>query len=335
MGRPRTTCPAVLCPRLTIGDVLRAVGQEDPSPRLIRARADSDTLIPIAIMPTVGGGRLSAVAISFRTMEYPYHVCSQWVFLDATTDSRGRRRFRFTCPDCQDVADSLYLAPRETMLVCRRCAHVSYHWSPARPSGSDPRGWARAVEAALGACAELRKQVGPVLAPRRRSCSRMDSKQSRKQVASETQDGLTTRQRAVAHLWGYGGWSVAQLGHLFGVSGRTIKRDLRVARAAGAAPRRSRGSTGSLIRQARSLLGTCARLRETVGAASEGVSPDHTSILWAVALQARLLAEERKLLALIAVLPGASRVRLAQESQLPEYLDPDLLDAVSRLARAE
>jgi hypothetical protein len=119
MGRPRTTWPAVLCPRLTIGDVLRATGQEDPFPRLIRARTDSDTLIPIAIMPTASHGRLSAVAVSFRTMEYPYHVCSQWVSVDATTDSRGRQRFRFVWRDCQGVADSLYLASEATQLTCR------------------------------------------------------------------------------------------------------------------------------------------------------------------------------------------------------------------------
>ena len=143
---------------------------------------------------------------------------------------------------------------------------------------------------------------------------------------------LTSRQRAVAHLWGQCGWSVEQLGQLFGVSDRTIKRDLRAARGAGAAPRRSRGSTGSLLRQARSLLGTCARLRETVGATSEGVSPDHASILWSAALQARLLAEERRLLALIAAVPGASCVRLAEDDALPEYLDPNLLSAVTELA---
>jgi predicted DNA-binding transcriptional regulator YafY len=148
-------------------------------------------------------------------------------------------------------------------------------------------------------------------------------------------EGSIPRQRAVAHLWGWCGWSVQQLGQLFGVSDRTIKRDLRAARAAGVVPRRSRGSAASLIRQARSLLGTCARLRETVGAASEGGSPDDASILWAAALQARLLAEERKLLALIAAIPGASCVRLAEENELPEYLAPDLLRAVAEIARAE
>jgi len=146
---------------------------------------------------------------------------------------------------------------------------------------------------------------------------------------------LTPRQRAVAHLWGWCGWSVERLGRLFSVSDRTIKRDLRAARAAGVAPRPSRGSTAGLVRQARSLLSTCAKLRETVGATPEGVSPDHASILWAAALQARLLSEERKLLALIAALPGASCVRLAEENELPEYLDPDLLSAVTELARAE
>jgi len=102
----------------------------------------------MAIMPTVRHGRLSAVAVSFRALEYPYEIYSQLIRVRTAIDSRGRRLSRFTCPDCQGVADSLYLAPGETMLVCRRCARVSYHWSLARPSGSDPPGWARAVEAA-------------------------------------------------------------------------------------------------------------------------------------------------------------------------------------------
>lgn len=61
---------------------------------------------------------------------------------------------------------------------------------------------------------------------------------------------------------------------------------------------------------------------------------DDASGLWVAALQARLLAEERKLLALIATLPGANRVRLAEEVELAEYLDPDLLKTVTELARA-
>jgi len=61
---------------------------------------------------------------------------------------------------------------------------------------------------------------------------------------------------------------------------------------------------------------------------------DDASGLWVAALQARLLAEERRLFALIATLPGANRVRLAEEVELPEYLDPDLLKTVTELARA-
>ena len=330
-----TSWPAALCPRLTIGDVLRATGQEDPSPRLIRARTDSDTLVPIAIMPTVSHGRLGAVAVSFRTMEYPYHVCSQRVSIDATSDTRGRRRYRLLCPECQDVADSLYLLPGATELTCRRCARVSYHWSPARPSGSASPEWARAVDAAVSACREMRKRLGAVSTSTARNSATMDSKRLREPALAADEGRLTARQRAVAHLWGSCGWSVEQLGHLLGVSDRTIKRDLRVARAAGVAPRRSRGSTASLVRQARSLLHTCARLRETVSATAEDLRPGRGGTLWAAALQARLMAEERKLLALIAAIPGASRVRLAEENALPEYLDPDLLIAVTELAREE
>jgi len=83
------------------------------------------------------------------------------------------------------------------------------------------------------------------------------------------------------------------------------------------------------------LLHTCARLRETVSATAEDLRPGRGGTLWAAALQARLMAEERKLLALIAAIPGASRVRLAEENALPEYLDPDLLIAVTELAREE
>jgi len=162
----------------------------------------------------------------------------------------------------------------------------------------------------------------------------MDSKRSRKQVASETQDGLTARQRAVAHLWGQCGWSVVQLGELFGVSSRTIKRDLRAGRAAGVVPRRVRRSAVSTLQQARSLLRACAQLREVIANAPDRLPTDDDSSLCAAALQARLLAEERKLLALIAGLPGANRVRLAEEVEIPGYLDPDLLKTVTELAQA-
>ena len=146
---------------------------------------------------------------------------------------------------------------------------------------------------------------------------------------------LTLRQRAVAHLWGGCGWSVEQLGGLFNVSDRTIKRDLRAARAAGVVPERAKKSAVSTLQQARSLVRACAQLREALINTPGRLSTDDTSSLWAAALQAHLLAEERKLLALLAALPGASCVRLAEEDELPEYIAPDLLSAVTELAQTE
>jgi len=146
---------------------------------------------------------------------------------------------------------------------------------------------------------------------------------------------LTPRQRAVAHLWGGCGWSVKQLGGLFNVSDRTIKRDLRAARAAGVVPERAKRSAVSTLQQARSLVRACAQLREALINTPGRLSTDDTSSLWAAALQAHLFAEERKLLALVVALPGAGHVGRAEDAELPEYLDPDLLRAVSELAQAE
>jgi len=330
MGRPRTTWPAVLCPRLTIGDVLRATGQEDPFPRLIRARTDSDNLVPMAIMPTVGNGRLNAVVVSFRTMEYPYRVCSQVVSIETTTDNRDRQRPRFACPDCQDAADSLCLVPGATELVCRRCARVSYHWSPAPPPRRRRPAWTGSAEEALAASAKLRQRIGVEVTMTRRARGGMTNDRGPRRVASgDPSDDLTARQWAVAQLWQWCGWSVGQLAQLFGVSSRTVKRDLRAARTAGALPRKARRSTPSLRQRVRVLLRACARIRQTVDSACEHPQPNDPGLLWAAALQARLLAEERKLLALLAALPGADRAGLADETELPEYLDPELVQAAA------
>jgi hypothetical protein len=42
-----------------------------------------------------------------------------------------------------------------------------------------------------------------------------------------------------------------------------------------------------------------------------------------------LLAEKRKLLALLAALPGAERGGLADETELPGYPDPELVQAAA------
>jgi len=162
----------------------------------------------------------------------------------------------------------------------------------------------------------------------------MDSKRSQEQVAGGSRGRLTVRQRAVAHLWGQCGWSVVQLGELFDVSGRTIRRDLRAARVAKALARRAKRSATDLARQARGLLAVCGRLRQAIGAVGEGPGSE-SSGLWNAALQARLLGEERKLLALLASLPGAGRVAQAEEVELPAYLDPELLRAVAELAEEQ
>jgi len=335
MGRHRTNWPAALCSRLTVGDVLRGRDRKHPSPRLVRARTGSDTLAPMAVLPTVSKGWLRAAAVSFRATEYPYQICAHRIGVHPTTDSRGRRRFRFVCPDCQRAVDALYLAPEAAALACRRCARVSYHGLPPAPAGRDGLRWARAMAAARGACAELRGQAGAALAPGQRSYTQVNSERSRRQVACEAQDGLTARQRAVAHLWGWCGWSVEQLAQLFAVSDRTIKRDLRAARAAKVLPQRGEGPAMALLPRARSMLSACARLRGAVGAASEDLRPDGPGLFWAAALQARLLAEERKLLGLMATLPGADGRKLGEKGDLPDFLDPELLNVVKEFVQGK
>jgi len=77
------------------------------------------------------------------------------------------------------------------------------------------------------------------------------------------------------------------------------------------------------------LLRACAKIRQTVDSACEHLQPNDPGLLWAAVLQARLLAEERKLLALLAALPGADRAGLAGETELPEYVDPELVQAAA------
>ena len=162
----------------------------------------------------------------------------------------------------------------------------------------------------------------------------MDSKRSQEQVAAGSQGRLTARQRAVAHLWGQCGWSVVQLGELFGVSTRTIKRDLRVARVAKVLPRKAKRSATGLAQHARVLLAACGRLRQAIGAAEDGPRSE-VAVLWRTAVQARLLGEERKLLALLASLPGTGHATQAEEVELPASVDPDLVKTVSEMVEEQ
>lgn len=141
-------------------------------------------------------------------------------------------------------------------------------------------------------------------------------------------DPRALRQRAVADLWRERGWTVVELSRLFGVSDRTIKRDLRAAREQGEAPpRRRRIPLGELREQMADLLGRFRTLQESLLEMAQAGGESEGRRTWAAATQARLLCEQRRLVELLAVLEGARRPRRREQGlrQEPAWLDPELL----------
>jgi len=137
------------------------------------------------------------------------------------------------------------------------------------------------------------------------------------------------RCKAVADLWRDSRWKVEELARLFGVSDRTIKRDLRVAREQGEAPpRRPRTPAAELRQQATDILSRCRALQDPLVEMARTEDETEGRRTWAAATQARLLSEERRLVELLAALEGARPPRRRKQDlrREPDWLDPELID---------
>jgi DNA-binding MarR family transcriptional regulator len=144
------------------------------------------------------------------------------------------------------------------------------------------------------------------------------------------------RQKAVAHLWGEAGWKLRELSHLFSVTERTMKRDLRRARLAGEVNRsRMRNPPLNLRERGQELIDRLRDQHKKISAMLRAASPRDPRFIWGCALLARLAGEERGLIEVMTDLHRSKRMSASPrlpESQ-PEYLGPDLLQMAAAAVR--
>ena len=332
MGRPRTTHPAVLCPRLGIGEIVGLLASaKGKAPVLISLPATPE-LLPflLAACPVRRRGALRGVVLTYRPDldTVAGHVVRQEVALRWETDAVGRSRARFVCPGsgCGRSADSLYLPPeaKADKFRCRRCAKISYRRQPSLPRHDLPTCSAD-VERMLKCCGALVRTA--VLSLNERAPDRQRGGVKMINVSRSSPQAL--RCKAVADLWRDSRWKVEELARLFGVSDRTIKRDLRVAREQGEAPpRRPRTPAAELRQQATDILSRCRALQDPLVEMARTEDETEGRRTWAAATQARLLSEERRLVELLAALEGARPPRRRKQDlrREPDWLDPELID---------
>jgi len=330
MGRPRTTHPVVLCRRLCVGEIMGLLARvEGKVPVLISLRHTPE-LLPflLAVCPVRHMGALRGVILAYRPDPHgsPGLLVRQEVALRRETDAAGRSRVRFVCPGsgCGQSADSLYLPPEADELRCRRCAEISYRRQPSLP-GRDLPTWSAEVRRVLHCCRALAREAGRTL--HGRASGRRHGGGDMTNASRSSSQAL--RYRAVADLWRDSGWTVEELARLFGVSDRTIKRDLRAAREQGKAPlRRPRAPAAELRAQVKDVLQRCGTLQESLLETTRTEDESEGRRTWAAATQARLLSEERRLTELLATLEGARRPRRRKQlpRREPDWLDPELTD---------
>lgn len=338
-GRPRTTHPVVLCQRLGVGEIVALLASlERKAPVLISLR-DTLELLPflLAVCPVRHTGALRGVILAYRPDPYrsPGLLVRQDVALRWETDVVGRSRPRFLCPGpgCGRSADSLYLLLEANEFRCRRCAKISYRRRPSLAERDLPSCSAD-VEIVLCCCRALTQEAGRRLneraSGRRHGGGEMDD--------VSRADPQALRRRAVIALWRDSGWTVEELGRLFGVSDRTIKRDLRAAREQGEAPSRHlRTPVAELKQRVADMLRRCRTLQESLLEMARTAGESEGRRTWAAATQSRLLREERRLVELLATLEGAGRPRCRKRALRlePEWLDPELIALAASQQAAE
>lgn len=196
------------------------------------------------------------LAMAHHTYYYdPSQSVRYWLYIESTPCRLGGKRYWFTCPspDCPRAVrepgglvplgeeaphwrmTTLYLPPRALAFRCMQCHHLVYptqrlhypawprrssHPEPTQPTSPSPRDAITNVLVARARwrrCLEAATRVGHL-----------------PEDAMSTQTpSPTLRQQAVWYLWAMRRVRVEELAGLFGVSPRTIKRDLAALRARG------------------------------------------------------------------------------------------------------
>jgi len=92
------------------------------------------------------------------------------------------------------------------------------------------------------------------------------------------------------------------------------------------------------VEQARTLITRCEQIQGELARAAQRMPPGDRRFVWLQAIRARLLSEKRRLVELVggrARVGGSSRRRKHLSTKLPEYLDPDLLQASAAVGGVE
>jgi len=319
----------VLCQKLRIGELLAGIRDyEAGSPTLIYLDGgEQDWPLLAAVRPVERAGVLEGVALAYRPDPClaPEALVRQSISVRWERDRVGRVRPRFVCPGpgCGRSADSLYLLPEAGKFRCRRCAEISYRRQPSLPERDLPT-CSGEVERVLRHCRALAQEAGARLSKRTPVLRHRRGEMTNASRSSPQ----ALRCKAVADLWRDSGWIVEELARLFGVSDRTIKRDLRAARERGEAPsRHPKTPAAELRQQATDILSRCRALHEPLLEMARTEDETEGRRTWVAATQARLLREERRLVELLATLEGARqpRRRKLDLTREPEWLDPELI----------
>jgi hypothetical protein len=198
------------------------------------------------------------VGFSLALAHHPHHphsrdqVMRYWVNIDAIPMHLGGMRYWFVCPgrDCpralrypaywREYGDdrppkpwrvtTLYLPPSTATFRCRYCRHLVYRTQQLHYDRSDAKSRDRAKQTTQELVLALVDQLMALPLARESLLAQLQavvkecSEEGEEQIMPRPE--ITLRQRAVWYLWGLRRVPVKELAALFGVTVRTIARDL-------------------------------------------------------------------------------------------------------------
>jgi AraC-like DNA-binding protein len=262
------------------------------------------------------------------------HRGRQMLVMESRVDQRGRTRPALLCPEssCQKPSRALYRLVTETTFRCGRCSGVDYHRRP--PCRSLPRHLDGRLRHCLRTTEALVRAVSHDSTAHKEEAHVPAPSSSRRGISPARRQQLEYRRAALAQLWAYGLWRPEDLAALFGVSERSIRRDLRRARSESPVPdARGRQRRHVQLAEAEQLTRECDQLCQEVRAHTAGRK--RAVRLWAVVALAELHRAQSQLLAIRAALSPPSAVassprkRPARDMRL-DFLRWELLASLER-----
>ncbi len=225
----------------------------------------------------------------------------QMLAVEGCVDCHGRTRLALLCPEpsCQRRSRALYRLVTDRAFRCGRCARVDYR--PLPPLRSRPTQLVHRLARVLERADALTQAALRDGAEQGRDATMATRPSSHRGVSPARRLQLEHRRAALAELWAHGLWRTEDLALLFGVSERSIRRDLCRARAEGRVPQ-----AGARERRQRQLAEAEQLSREAKELAREVErhlwSGKRAARLWAAVALAELYRAESHLLTVRAAL---------------------------------